>query len=73
MKYEAPRGTHDILPSEQPRWRQVIGEFERGYVINLLAVHKGNISQAAKAAGKDRRTLQRLVRKYSLDREFYKI
>jgi len=28
-KFEAPRGTHDILPSEQPRWRQVIGEFER--------------------------------------------
>jgi histidyl-tRNA synthetase len=29
VKYEAPRGTHDILPSEQPRWRQVIAEFER--------------------------------------------
>jgi histidyl-tRNA synthetase len=29
VKYERPRGTHDILPSEQPRWRQVIGEFER--------------------------------------------
>jgi histidyl-tRNA synthetase len=29
VKFEAPRGTHDILPSEQPRWRQVIGEFER--------------------------------------------
>jgi histidyl-tRNA synthetase len=28
-RYEAPRGTHDILPSEQPRWRQVITEFER--------------------------------------------
>ncbi len=28
-KFEAPRGTHDILPSEQPRWRRVIGEFER--------------------------------------------
>jgi len=28
-KFEAPRGTHDILPSEQPRWRQVIAEFER--------------------------------------------
>jgi histidyl-tRNA synthetase len=28
-RFEAPRGTHDILPSEQPRWRQVIGEFER--------------------------------------------
>jgi histidyl-tRNA synthetase len=29
VTYERPRGTHDILPSEQPRWRQVIGEFER--------------------------------------------
>ena len=29
MKFEAPRGTHDILPSEQPRWRQVKEEFER--------------------------------------------
>ena len=29
MKYEGPRGTHDILPSEQPSWRRVIGEFER--------------------------------------------
>jgi histidyl-tRNA synthetase len=28
-RFEAPRGTHDILPSEQPRWRQVIAEFER--------------------------------------------
>ena len=29
LKFEAPRGTHDILPSEQPLWRQVIDEFER--------------------------------------------
>jgi len=28
-KIERPRGTHDILPSEQPRWRQVRSEFER--------------------------------------------
>jgi len=28
VTFEAPRGTHDILPSEQPRWRQVIDEFE---------------------------------------------
>jgi histidyl-tRNA synthetase len=28
-KFEAPRGTHDILPADQPRWRQAIGEFER--------------------------------------------
>jgi histidyl-tRNA synthetase len=25
-KFEAPRGTHDILPSEQPRWRWLMDE-----------------------------------------------
>jgi histidyl-tRNA synthetase len=29
LKTEAPRGTHDILPSEQPIWRKVTGEMER--------------------------------------------
>jgi histidyl-tRNA synthetase len=29
VKFEAPRGTHDILPSEQPLWRHVLGEAER--------------------------------------------
>ena len=29
MKFEAPRGTHDILPSEQPLWQRVLGEAER--------------------------------------------
>jgi histidyl-tRNA synthetase len=28
-KVEAPRGTHDILPSDQPLWRKTIGEAER--------------------------------------------
>jgi histidyl-tRNA synthetase len=28
-KFEAPRGTHDVLPAEQPRWRQVTDEIER--------------------------------------------
>ena len=29
MKFEAPRGTHDILPSEQPRWQRALEEAER--------------------------------------------
>jgi histidyl-tRNA synthetase len=29
VKFEAPRGTHDILPSEQPLWQKVTGEMER--------------------------------------------
>jgi histidyl-tRNA synthetase len=28
-KFEAPRGTHDILPAEQPLWQRVLGEAER--------------------------------------------
>jgi histidyl-tRNA synthetase len=26
VKFEAPRGTHDILPSDQPLWQSVMGE-----------------------------------------------
>jgi histidyl-tRNA synthetase len=29
MTVERPRGTHDIVPSEQPLWRRVTGEMER--------------------------------------------
>ena len=29
MKIEAPRGTHDILPSGQPLWQRIVGEAER--------------------------------------------
>ena len=29
MKFEAPRGTHDVLPSEQPPWQRVLEEAER--------------------------------------------
>ena len=29
MKIEAPRGTHDVLPQEQPLWQRVVSEAER--------------------------------------------
>jgi histidyl-tRNA synthetase len=29
LRFEAPRGTHDILPSDQPLWQRVAGEAER--------------------------------------------
>jgi two-component system response regulator GlrR len=73
---DLPEGkSKDILRHESLRRAKsfIVGEFERSYVANLLARHQGNITQAAKAAGKDRRTLQRLVRKYSLDRASFKL
>lgn len=36
-----------------------IGQFERAYLTQLLAAHGGNVTRAAKAAGKERRTFQR--------------
>jgi histidyl-tRNA synthetase len=29
LRFEAPRGTNDILPSEQPLWQRVLGEADR--------------------------------------------
>lgn len=45
---------------------QAISHFERTYLVDLLVRHRGNVSQAARAGGTDRRALQRLVRKYAL-------
>ena len=51
---------------------QAIGQFERNFIAKLLTAHGGNISRAAKAAGKDRRSFQRLINKYALDRDSFK-
>jgi histidyl-tRNA synthetase len=29
VKIEAPRGTHDVLPSDQPLWQRILGEIDR--------------------------------------------
>jgi DNA-binding NtrC family response regulator len=50
---------------------RAIVQFERNFIARLLAAHGGNISRAAKAAGKDRRSFQRLISKYSLDRKAF--
>jgi DNA-binding NtrC family response regulator len=47
---------------------QAIGQFERAYLIDLLATHEGNVTRAAKSAGKERRAFQRLLQKYDLNR-----
>ncbi|HEY2990866.1 MAG TPA: sigma 54-interacting transcriptional regulator [Candidatus Binatia bacterium] len=52
---------------------RAVAEFERSYLTNILVTCHGNITQAAKAAGKERRTFQRLVRKYGLERQSFQI
>jgi DNA-binding NtrC family response regulator len=50
---------------------KVIEEFERAYLSELLSTHRGNISKAARAANKERRAFQRLLRKHGLDRRVF--
>lgn len=49
----------------------VIRQFEKSYLYNLLLSHQGNITRAAKSAGKKRQTLQKLLRKYGLERHAF--
>lgn len=46
--------------------QQMIEQFERRYIEDLLARHEGNVTRAAREAGKERRAFGRLVKKYSI-------
>jgi two-component system response regulator GlrR len=46
---------------------RAVAEFEESYLRKLLLIHGGNISGAARAAGKNRRALWELIRKRGLD------
>ncbi|ABA58347.1 Helix-turn-helix, Fis-type [Nitrosococcus oceani ATCC 19707] len=50
---------------------QVIAHFEKQYLECLMAECHGNISLAAKRAGKERRTFGKLLKKYQINRAFY--
>jgi two-component system response regulator GlrR len=47
---------------------QAVQQFERANLIDILAAHQGNVTRAAKSAGKERRAFQRLLRKHGLNR-----
>jgi two-component system response regulator GlrR len=44
-----------------------VADFERRYVENMLRKHAGNITRAAREAGKDRRAFGRLVKRHNID------
>jgi DNA-binding NtrC family response regulator len=46
---------------------RAISEFEQEYLRDLLARHRGNISEAARHAGIDRKTIHRMLSKYHLE------
>src|SRR3954451_4229019 len=48
--------------------KRSVDAFERSYIETLLRKHRGNITQAAREAGKDRRAFARLIQKHRIDR-----
>ncbi|HEY0405905.1 MAG TPA: sigma-54 dependent transcriptional regulator [Pyrinomonadaceae bacterium] len=52
--------------------QEMIETFERDYLIRLMSEHQGNVSRAARTAGKERRELGKLLKKYHLNsKEFH--
>jgi len=45
---------------------RLVSDFERDYLRDMLDRHHGNITQAARAAGKDRRAFFELMKKHSI-------
>ena len=48
-----------------------IGEFERAYLLDALQRHQGNVSEAARSCGKERRAFGKLLKKHGIDRSRY--
>jgi DNA-binding NtrC family response regulator len=46
---------------------RMIVQFERTYIQQLMVTHNGNVTQAARAAKKNRRAFSELIRKYNID------
>jgi two-component system response regulator GlrR len=68
--------SHIVFPGDDDRLGQmsfqemkakVVSQFEATYIRNLLTACRGNVSQAAQAAQKERRTFWQLVRKHNID------
>ena len=52
--------------------QEVIDNFERAYLTEILRENRGNLAQAARAAGMDRKNLWALVERHGLDRDQFK-
>lgn len=46
----------------------VIEDFEKKYLCNLLSLANGNVTLATKMAGKERRVLGKLLKKYGIEK-----
>ena len=57
---------HHALPLSEAK-RQAVSSFERAYVVSVLELSGGSVSEAARIAGIDRTNLRRLLKRYELE------
>ncbi len=50
---------------------RMLNEFENSYLRQVMEAAGGNVSEAARRAGKERRTFGRLLKKHGIDRQSY--
>ena len=51
---------------------KAIAQFERQYLISMLAATDGNVTQAARLSGKERRTFGKLLKKHRIEKLHYR-
>ncbi|MGH7495093.1 MAG: sigma-54 interaction domain-containing protein [bacterium] len=51
--------------------QETITRFEMAYLNRLMREHRGNVSHAARAVGKDRRELGKMLKKYHIDPKLF--
>ncbi len=52
---------------------KVIADFEKHYLSRVMLETHGNVTQAAKRAAKERRSFDRLLKKYHIDKEQFRV
>ena len=57
----------DSLRPYKSEKRRILDAFERHYLTRLMSEHHGNVSRAARAAGKERRDLGKLLKRHGFD------
>ena len=62
---ERPGGTHTV--SFRQAKAETVSRFEREYLVRVIAESRGNISEAARLSGKERRALGRLLTKHNIE------
>lgn len=66
-KRSKPEAEERVPESFQRSKARIVSRFERSYLQNLMEEHGGNVSRAARIAGKNRRALTALLKKHQID------